>query len=371
MKTANAPQPKETADVRPFQEADREQVYDLYKEVFGEYGKRFGEDWPRAFRSRWQWAQQENLYPQDSPRWVLTSGEGVVGFLATIPVPYWINGTSVIAHTPCDYMVHPDHRFHGIKLMRKFFRSCDNCVTCDDIPATIKLTQWLGAKPVGQLVRYVKILDGRALGRRQGWSRVPASVLWMMTQGLRWSDRLWRIDDGFAGKVELLDHFDWRFDHFFNRVSGLTRATALRNTQFLKWRYGNTSPHARREIGVATDANSGLIGYVIFYLSGGPSRIGYVLDLQVLPFNNVKAATALLGYAVERLRGKGAWTVRYYHVSSPFNPPDEMLNRYGFVPRGGYQLLVKFRDERLAATACSQSSWNYSYGDSEASHAAV
>src|SRR5947209_10074763 len=78
--------------LRDFRQGDWANVVQLYREVFGKSAA-------DAFAARWQWAHVANLYPLDSPKWVVECGDRVVGFLATIPLPYWINGKSVVAHT--------------------------------------------------------------------------------------------------------------------------------------------------------------------------------------------------------------------------------------------------------------------------------
>jgi len=349
-------------ELATFEQGLQEQVFNLYAEVFGAAAS-------SAFRARWRWAQQENLYPQDTYKWVLLDRNRVVGFLATIPLSYSIKGATLLAHTPCDYMVHFSYRFYGIKMMREFFRATENCVTCDDVTATIKVTQWLGAKQAGMFFRYVKILDGRSLGLHEGWERVP-SVLWSpVTRTVRLVDRLrWGVM-GKRDTVRPIDEFDQRFDRFYHRLSHSVPITVTRDVGFLQWRYGSDSPHAGRGIGVVTEGDGELIGYVIFFLSGGPSYIGYILDLQVLPMDNTEVAMALLSYAVEQLRRNGAWSVRYYHLASPFTIPDRLLRWYGFIRRGAHRLMVRFRDNQWAAIAENQNNWNYSYGDSEASHA--
>ena len=143
----------------------------------------------------------------------------------------------------------------------------------------------------------------------------------------------------------------------------------LRNLEFLNWRYGSDSPHANREIGIAPDQNGDLAGYVIFYLSGDDDKTGFILDLQTAPPHDTSIAAALMGYAINRLRSLGAWTVTYHHLSTLFNMPDEALRNFGFVARNSHQFMVKVNDEELADVAGYLSNWNFSYGDSEASHA--
>ena len=57
-------------------------------------------------------------------RWVSVTEEGeVVGHLTAFPQFYRIDGQRVVAHTPGDYMVLPQHGFQAIMLMRSFFRA--------------------------------------------------------------------------------------------------------------------------------------------------------------------------------------------------------------------------------------------------------
>ena len=281
---------------------------------------------------------------------------------------YWIGGAEIVAHTPADYMVHPQYRFHGIKLMREFFRACENCVTCDDMRATIKVAEWLGAKKAGTLVRYVKLLDGRALRSRSVWAKVPSPLWSPVTWALRMVDVVRTRGLMSDVTVEALNSFDERFARFSHDLAQRVPAMPARDLEFFEWRYGDRSPHAAREIGVVTDHTDELVGYVIFHLSGGTSRTGYILDLQAVPQGNKRIAMALMDYAVQSLRRRGAWTVRYHNLSSPFVLTDEVLGGCGFTPRGVHQFMVRFRDQGLAAIAGHQLNWNYSYGDSEASH---
>ncbi|MDQ3942262.1 MAG: GNAT family N-acetyltransferase, partial [Actinomycetota bacterium] len=93
-------------------------------------------------------------------RWVSVTEEGeVVGHLAAFPQFYRIDGQRVVAHTPGDYMVLPQHGFQAIMLMRSFFRSTENCVVCDMVPAVIGVETRLGAKVVGDLKYAAKLMN--------------------------------------------------------------------------------------------------------------------------------------------------------------------------------------------------------------------
>ena len=112
-------------------------------------------DDPNAYDTDWQssvwrWLESHPLADR-MHRWVVDAEGEIVGHLAALPQYYRINGQRVIAHTPADYMVLPGYGFHAIILMRKFFRTCENCVTCDAVPAVIGIETKLGAEEAGRL----------------------------------------------------------------------------------------------------------------------------------------------------------------------------------------------------------------------------
>jgi len=47
------------------------------------------------------------------------------------------------------------------------------------------------------------------------------------------------------------------------------------------------------------------------------------------------------------------------------------LRRLGFIRRGDFVLSVKFADPGIQTIATRPGAWNYSFGDSEASHAFI
>jgi len=346
--------------IMPFQIRHRQQVYELYGKIFSERSR-------VGFEARWEWGRENDLFFDGGAKWVLVDNDRVVGFLNTVPLAYRIGGTTLTAHTPADYMVDPEYRFYGLQLMHQFFRTCANCVSADDVPSTIKVTEWLGAKRAGRLVGYVKVLDGRALRQHERLNRVPLLAQWLLTGALGLRDTV-RLAGRNALHVEPLREFDRRLEKFFLQISQRAPAMPVRDLRFLQWRYGPTSPHPTREIAVVTDGGGNLLGYVVFHLSVETHR-GLILDLLALPEAGVEVPISLMRYAVKRLRAEGAWTVRYF--ASPGAMPVPDLRRLGFIRRGDFVLSVKFADPGIQTIATRPGAWNYSFGDSEASHAFI
>ncbi len=345
--------------VAPFQGAHLEQVLQLYAQVFGPAAA-------SAYAARRAWQREQHPLYESCPEWVLTDNGTVRGFLSTVAAPYQIAGRRIIAHTPCDYMVAPEYRFHGIRLMQTFFRTCPNTISCDDMPPTIKVTRWLGAKYVGSFYRYVKVLDARAIGSSRGWNQAVWPLLYLGNAPLRWQERQRRTAGGPA--VQVVRTFDERFQSFFDRQAGSMRASLAKDVAFLNWRYGAGSPHAGREIGVVTEAGE-LAGYVIF-CGSTRGHTGYILDLRVQEREAAEVSRALLEFAAERLRQQGAWSVRFYQLGGRAPAMEELLTATGFMRRGWHQLLVRLSEARLEAWATRGENWDLAYGDCEASFSA-
>lgn len=338
------------------------QVLALYQGVFGSvYADRFVK--------RWTWAYEDNLFPEQTHKWVLKEGDKVIGFLGAIPLPYTIGGKITVAHTPSDYMVHPEYRFHGLKLMKRFFATCPNCVTCDDIPTTIKVTEWLGAKLVAPVVSYTKVLDGRALAASKRFSRLPSFMHRLATPLIRTTDR-YVLRGSSEVSLETVNGFDDRFEEMFEAVSRSARTAVAKDCAFLNWRYGPNSPHAGSEIVIAKSPAGSVLGYAVSYLARGRRPSGFVLDLQTVPAASEKVAQALLAHAARRFRSLGALTVKYRALASPFSPSERLLLKLGFAVRnrGGRVLLVKIADANQPSSVTDPANWSYLYGDSEVSH---
>ena len=340
-----------------------EGVIDLYAEVFGSEAA-------TGYRKRWRWSQEENLYPDQTRQWAIMAGDRVVGFVATMPLPYRVDGKEIIAHTPCDYMVHPDYRFHGIKLMRECFTTIPECISCDDIPATIKVTEWLGAKQAGEMWRYARVLNAKTL-RRGRLAGVPGALWAPVTLGLRVFDRLRLARPDRRFHVEKVTRFDDRFDRLYERIASKTLVSIVRDSRFLNWRYGPASPVAASEIAIVTNADGELAGYAIYYNSKSRGRYGYLLDVQADGPDRDEVATALISYSVGELRKAGAWVAQFHQSPSPHGIPWETLKANGFKIRGRHVLLARLSDEKAQETALKGDNWGYVYGDSEPSHSAI
>ena len=385
------------AKVRPFEEGDARGVGELRVRAFPYLPevKELG-----FYDGVYEWLGAHPL-AGEIHRWVAATEDGeIVGHLAATPLYYRVNGRRVVAHSPGDYMGHPDYGFHALMLMRKFFSTCENCVSLDMVPEVIGVQSKFGAVDAGQLQYAAKLLNVSRLpmpgpverllnpeqaspnGRPspEGMEQpqepedyqpprarapIPGPVKSLMNGGLRLMDEA--LGGAFAGgpKVVPVQHFDESFDAFFEKVAAGVSCVVEKDAAFLRWRYGPGSPQSPVTVLVVREAG-GLAGYaVVRTVSGGQD--GYVLDLVALPGRR-EVARALLRESVRLLREAGAHIIRYRFAESPTGPRSSDLLRLGFFHRHGRRntLMTKFADEVQHERATSVARWSYNIGDGEA-----
>ena len=338
-------------------------VDELRARVYPDHPEARDREWHAAV---WRWLGRQPLV-EDMHRWVAATETGeVVGHLAALPQRYRIGGRRVVAHTPADYQVLPGYGFHALPLMRRFFRTAENCVSVDQVAEAVAVQKRFGAEEAGRLSYEARLLDPSRV------PRVPAAVRPLLAPA-RWGLRI--VDaalPGLFGKgpdPEVLDGFDDSFDGLFERVAARIPCAPERDAAFLRWRYGTGSPpYPVTVLGVREGgAPSGdLLGYAVLRV-GEDGGSGYVMDLTALPGRD-DVAWSLLRESVGFFARAGAYIVRYRFAPSPASPQPHDLRGLGFFPRPGraHTLLVRFADRGLHKTALDAANWSYTTGDGEA-----
>ena len=313
----------------------------------------------------WRWLESHPLADRIH-RWVADAEGEIVGHLAALPQYYRINGQRVVAHTPAEYMVLPGYGFHAITLMRTFFRTCDNCVTGDVLPAVISVETRLGAEVSGNLQHAAKLWNVE--GAPALSISIPSPLAHLCNWGLRAFDKaLMATVPVDRLRVEVIERFDENFDELFESVAAAVPCVPEKDAAFLRWRYGATSPQSGVTV-LGVREGETLLGYVVLGSTAGGDT-GYVLDLTTRPWRR-DVARALLYGAVHHFRPLGVNSVRYRLVQSPSSPQLNDLRRLGFFlwSKRRSSLLVKFTDIALHKVARDIAHWSYNYGDAEGSY---
>jgi hypothetical protein len=343
-------------------------------------------------------------------RWVSVTEAGeVVGHLTAFPQFYRIDGQRVVAHTPGDYMVLPQHGFQAIMLMRSFFRSTENCVVCDMVPAVIGVETRLGAEVVGDLQYAAKLMNvsrlpmpsvpaplrrlfklpqqfapARGFTDRPGAevheveehvappaprprAPIPRPLQKLLNRGLLAVDEALGSSLGGDLEVDTLDGFDDSFDDLFERVAAVVPCLAEKDAAFLRWRYGPASPQAPVTV-LGVRSRGRMLGYAVLK-AAFHDQDGYILDLTTLP-GRQDVVRALLRETVCSFSQMGVQIIRYRFVESPTSPRSADLRRLGFFYRRGrrHKLLTKFADASLRETTGDLVNWSLSFGDGEAGY---
>ena len=354
------------AVVRPLEDADLEGFDRLRTLVYPGRPETFDTD---RYLSIWRWLETHPLADQ-MQRWVVATEEGeIVGHLAAQPQFYRISQHRVVAHTPADYMVLPGYGFHAITLMRKFFRTCENCVACDVAPAAISIETGFGAEESGRLHHAAKLQNVA------GAPAFPGSIPPPLTRPLNWGLRA--VDRALMATVrvdhlraEVLEGFDETFDELFESVAAAVPCVPEKDAAFLRWRYGPGSPQSPVTVlGVREGEN--LLGYAVLWVKVAgdtPRYASNLLDLTTRPGRD-DVARALLKGAMEQFAHAGTYFIRYRFLESPTSPRAKDVWRLGFLPRNQrrHTLLVKFADHNLHKAALDPANWSYTAGDGEAS----
>ncbi len=384
------------------EETDLAGVNKLRTLIYPHYPEAHYADW---HESVWNWLGTHPARDR-MHRWVVAAGDEIVGHLAATPQYYRINGHRVLAHTPADYQVMPQYGFQALSIMRKFFRTVENCVACDMVPTVIAVETRLGAVEAGKMRYAAKLLDvsrlpsptvddvrglfsrngAGARGAYRGFEEpgaavaegepepppvrprapIPTPVKDLLNRGLKLVDEALGSGMGSGVKVShLAGAFDPSFDELFEDVAAVIPCIPEKDAAFLNWRYGSGSPQYPVTVLVAREG-ARLLGYTVLRVTR-EGEDGYILDLTARPGRH-DASRALLREAVREFRRQGTHIIRYRFSDSPTSPRMADLWRLGFFPRNDRSntLLVKLKDVGLHETARDIENWSYGVGDGEA-----
>ena len=341
-------------------------------------------------------------------RWVVVDDGKVVGHLAAMPQHYRVNGQRVIAHTPGDYMTLPGYGFQALSLMRNYFRSTENYVSCDIVPAVIQVETRFGAEVAGNLSYAAKLMNvsrlpmppvpawirkrfnlpdyyapARGFENRPGTNDqdageylmpppqrprapIPGPLKRLLNGGLRVVDEV--LGRAFGGdfEAEVIKEFDESFDELFEKVAAAVPCTPEKDAAFLRWRYGPDSPQNSVTV-LGVKEGGSLLGYAVLMIAAS-GQDGYILDLTALP-GRKDVVRALLRETVRFFRKTGIQIIRYRFSESDAAARVRDLQSQGFFYRKGREntILTKFSDPALHETATDIENWAYTTGDGEAS----
>jgi len=301
-KTVQAVTGRPRWSVRLYEEGDDDGLNALYNEVFKK--KRGLEQWRWKFQDRT--AVRRKVIP------VGVACDKIVGMYPAIVSQWKVGGQIRLVTQPVETAIAEDARDLRflIALWKTFVEEC-NALGIAFLYGTPNEAHYkigrrfLKYKDLVQLTVLQKRLNlipgfGRLGGVRSGLSYLAR---------LRFSWNARRRAGNRTGNFTTchLRSFDERFDHLWSRASQAYQVLAIRDRQFLQWRYGQ-SPE-KEYVYIAAMEQDEIVGYLILgFVTGRVGRTGIIADVFSLPGRGV--VEVLLDAAVLRCVNEGVDHIR-------------------------------------------------------------
>jgi GNAT superfamily N-acetyltransferase len=318
------PPPPESLQVVRRSPADEDELFRLYREVFGS-------DLADSSRRRWHWQYLENPVKTDGGPviWVARDDEQLLGQYASMPVRLWWGDRELESSWGMDVFVRAEARGRGVGalLFNAWSDHVDVALGLGLTPSSYGLVKKLGYHDVGPVPFYQKILDPKAVAGRYLGSSLgkPAGSLVAAGLSLVYRETRAQSRDVSVGRI---DDFGPEYDTLWERARPSYTMCVRRDRTYLRWKYLDC-PHRRYEIWEARRKRE-LAGYaVIRHEDYRGLRLGWILDV----FTHAKdheARGMLLGAVLESLRAAGVARAQAFSMNTRL--ADDM-RRYGFLLR--------------------------------------
>lgn len=279
--------------------------------------------------SRFQWLYCDN---PDGPAvlWAIRETETgeMAGFTVALPRRMLVDGVQRMAWNGADFSILP--RFRTLGLALKLRRAAKEGVDAGRVDFLYAhpnermavIHAKVGHQPVGNMVRYAKVLKTAPYLEQRVRNRALTAV------GAALADPLLR----FAGAetrhrakcdTHLLEsgQFDQRFDDLFESAAPTEGVIGVRDCKYLNWRY-SANPLAEYQVLVA-ETEGELCGYAVLSSDGITASMK-----DIFPMDNRQVARDLLSEIVRHARRSGLNSVSFTLLAE--NPLVSILSEFGF-----------------------------------------
>jgi hypothetical protein len=337
------------------QPADAEQLFGLYRQVFGK-------ELEEGSRRRWSWQYLQN--PTDAGAgpeiWVAREGERLLGQYASMPVRLLWGGREVRASWGMDVFLREEARGRGIgaTLFSTWSDSVEVALGLGLTASSYGLFKKLRYQDVGPVAFFQKVLDPVAvMARRVGRALArPAGAL--LGVGLA----LIRPERGGPPAVATrrITAFSAEYDTLWERCQGAYAMCVRRDQAYLNWKYvacpGKTYEisEARRE-GVLT-------GYLVArHQEQRGLRLGWLVDVFALPDDHA-TKDALIAGALTSFRAAGVARAQAFAMNRSL--AGDLRRRGFFAGRSPMQFCVRAQLES-GSVFRDRGRWHVCFGDSD------
>lgn len=313
---------------------------------------------------RFQWMYQQNP-DGEAVIWMArcSDSEQVAGFAAVLPRRMLVNGDEKLCWNCADLSVLPAFRRQGLAaLMRSAARDGVDQGIVDFLyahpnPRAAGAHRKVGHSPVGQMIRYAKLLRAAPYLKRKVHSDALATV------GGAFIDPFLRIADAAQRHQAKCDisvlespHFETHFDRLFERKAPQSGIIGIRDSRYLKWRYQENPVEAAHVI-LAEQAGA-LAGYLVICRQ---SETAAIKDL--FPMDDAETARDLLSAAGQWARERELASLSFTLLDS--NPLIPLLTEFGYRPRGDISEMFAYasRSREIRKSVVDGRSWLLTVGD--------
>ena len=316
-------------EVRPYEEGDEAGIVELLSLALPGWP---GFDLGVSTVEHWEWKFGG---PDGSLVSVAESGGAVVGCSHVILCRCIVGGEELLLGNGLDVAVHPDFRKRGIF----------NAMTEQRMEMMrdrgVSLAFWSTSNPILKgkwdrestpfprpILDYVKVRDVGLQLRA-----MPVGNPWLWRMGYSLVRAANSVSNAFRGapggrvRVDGLESFDEDVDRLWEEVSRGCGFVAVRNMDYLNWRY--CDPRAGKfEVRGAVDG--GLVGYSVLSVNKAHEDypVGYIVDIQAEP-DRPDTLDALISDAVTFFDARGVNLVNCLVVKG--SPLGRALGRRGFL----------------------------------------
>lgn len=361
--------------MRLFRNDDRDAVFSLYRDVFGEEA---GD----LFERRWDWQFEGNPARQNAPLliWLAEKDGEIVGHLASFPQRMKVVDQVFVVYHDCDLIVSPKVRRQGVgRHLVKAYDTCpnplSNCLAY--APANGRIRERLGYRPANAIPRYLRPYDVAAMTNLllsserlpRPLKSPPATwVLRGLSLGLSVvaiaANAVRRPRPSTDFSVESVTAAGTEFDDLWARLSPQFVLSAIRDRQFVNWRFID-DPLFDNSILVARDNSGVLVGYLALRVWKRRGVVeGRIMDLFCPPESQEIVDSLLHGALLHLKRRRvdlvSCWGLHpgirskvrrhLYLAPSNFNHPS------WFLWKGHHE---------MSATVYNASNWHLSCADSD------
>jgi GNAT superfamily N-acetyltransferase len=336
--------------------ADAEELFHLYKEVFGE-------TLTEGSRRRWQWQYLEN--PQTGPEgpeiWVAREGDRLLGQYASLPVRLQWGGREVRSSWGMDVFLRPEARGKGIGalLFTTWSDHVEVALGLGLTPSSYGLFKKLGYDDVGPVPFFHKILDPVAIARRRVGNALARPIGFLLGLLLRLSHPESAVP-GSRVEVRTVTGFSADCDTLWERCKDAYAMCVRRDQAYLNWKYA-ACPTRKYELREAR--KDGLLtGFAVSrHEEYKGLRLGWLIDVFGDP-QDAETKRALVESVLDSFRAQGVARAQAFGMNAALAAD---LLRSGFQRgRSPMQFCVRARVPSEAVFR-DLGRWHVCFGDSD------